>query len=180
MRAVPLLLLSLVLVCAALSGTAWSQAGDRDCTDFDTQEEAQAFFDSQGAGDPHDLDADGDGKACETLPSDQSVAAVVAGAPTAQPAQAAGAGPRTPRTPRTPRRPGEGSSPVSPTASSTPKGGLPETGGPVKGFGLAGSAFLIVGLALIAVVARRRFEPAESPVATGGNAAWGDDPLVGW
>lgn len=42
-------------------------AGDRDCKDFATQEEAQAFFLSQGgpASDPHRLDKDGDGIACE-------------------------------------------------------------------------------------------------------------------
>lgn len=41
---------------------------DRDCTDFATQEEAQSFFESSGPGDPHRLDGDGDGIACETLP----------------------------------------------------------------------------------------------------------------
>ena len=40
-------------------------AADRDCPDFATQAEAQAFFDIQGPGDPHRLDADGDGRACE-------------------------------------------------------------------------------------------------------------------
>jgi hypothetical protein len=42
--------------------------GDRDCGDFSTHDEAQVFFDSQGPGDPHKLDRDGDGVACETLP----------------------------------------------------------------------------------------------------------------
>lgn len=43
--------------------------GDRDCTDFKTQKEAQAFFISQGgpASDPHKLDRDKDGVACESL-----------------------------------------------------------------------------------------------------------------
>ena len=43
---------------------------DRDCSDFDTQAEAQAFFEQAGgpARDPHRLDGDGDGKACESLP----------------------------------------------------------------------------------------------------------------
>lgn len=36
-----------------------------DCADFDTQEEAQTEYDS----DPSGLDADGDGEACEELPS---------------------------------------------------------------------------------------------------------------
>ncbi|GAA3729576.1 hypothetical protein HDA32_000012 [Spinactinospora alkalitolerans] len=40
---------------------------DLDCSDFATQEEAQAVLE-QDASDPHDLDRDGDGVACETLP----------------------------------------------------------------------------------------------------------------
>lgn len=43
---------------------------DRDCTDFNSQEEAQAFFEAAGgpAKDPHRLDPDRDGIACESLP----------------------------------------------------------------------------------------------------------------
>ena len=41
---------------------------DKDCSDFSTHAEAQAFFESQVSGDPHGLDRDGDGLACETLP----------------------------------------------------------------------------------------------------------------
>ncbi|MEK7499939.1 MAG: excalibur calcium-binding domain-containing protein [Patescibacteria group bacterium] len=41
---------------------------DKDCGDFSTHAEAQAFFDSAGPGDPHGLDRDEDGLACETLP----------------------------------------------------------------------------------------------------------------
>lgn len=45
-------------------------SGDKDCTDFATQKEAQAFFISQGgpSKDPHKLDSDKDGVACESLP----------------------------------------------------------------------------------------------------------------
>ena len=39
--------------------------GDRDCSDFATRGEAQAFFIAQGPGDPHRLDDDRDGVACE-------------------------------------------------------------------------------------------------------------------
>ncbi|MCH7577670.1 MAG: excalibur calcium-binding domain-containing protein [Chloroflexi bacterium] len=42
--------------------------GDCNCGDFATHAEAQAFFESQGPGDPHGLDFDGDGIACESLP----------------------------------------------------------------------------------------------------------------
>lgn len=47
-----------------------SIANDRDCPDFSTQKEAQIFFESNGgpARDPHRLDQDKDGIACETLP----------------------------------------------------------------------------------------------------------------
>lgn len=46
------------------------QGGDKDCSDFKTQNEAQAFFFSQGgpSKDPHKLDVDHDGIACESLP----------------------------------------------------------------------------------------------------------------
>ncbi|GAA0344094.1 endonuclease YokF [Bacillus carboniphilus] len=43
---------------------------DRDCGDFDTQAEAQAFMEASGPGDPHRLDGnDNDGLACESLPA---------------------------------------------------------------------------------------------------------------
>lgn len=41
---------------------------DLNCDDFDTQEEAQAILDEDPS-DPHGLDADDDGIACEDLPS---------------------------------------------------------------------------------------------------------------
>ena len=41
---------------------------DRDCGDFSSQSEAQAFYEAAGAGDPHRLDGDDDGVACESLP----------------------------------------------------------------------------------------------------------------
>lgn len=41
---------------------------DLDCSDFATQEEAQAVLEEDPS-DPHRLDRDGDGIACESLPS---------------------------------------------------------------------------------------------------------------
>lgn len=43
---------------------------DKDCGDFKTHDESQSFFIAQGGPqkDPHKLDSDGDGVACETLP----------------------------------------------------------------------------------------------------------------
>jgi micrococcal nuclease len=40
---------------------------DRNCGDFSSHASAQAFFEAAGPGDPHGLDGDGDGEACESL-----------------------------------------------------------------------------------------------------------------
>jgi hypothetical protein len=45
-----------------------SSIEDKDCSDFDTQAEAQRFFEKHQPGDPHNLDGNGDGEACESLP----------------------------------------------------------------------------------------------------------------
>jgi len=78
-----LLVIGVVFLASLLTGGTGEVAGekvleeeseppveDRDCSDFATQEEAQAFFLSQGGpeNDPHHLDADNDGIACESLP----------------------------------------------------------------------------------------------------------------
>ena len=43
--------------------------GDDNCDDFDSQQEAQRFFERHDPeDDPYRLDADNDGKACEDLP----------------------------------------------------------------------------------------------------------------
>jgi hypothetical protein len=59
-----------VFITAALSfgfsGTA--QAADLNCSDFATQEEAQAVY-NQDPSDPNGLDRDNDGIACESLAS---------------------------------------------------------------------------------------------------------------
>jgi micrococcal nuclease len=44
-----------------------TSGGDKDCGNFSTHAQAQAFFEAAGAGDPHRLDRDGDGLACENL-----------------------------------------------------------------------------------------------------------------
>ncbi len=55
---------------AAISVNAHSQIKDRDCADFPNQRAAQIYYLSLGgpAVDPDNLDADGDGIACESLP----------------------------------------------------------------------------------------------------------------
>ena len=65
-RALALLLATIGLV--GFVQTPSNAVIDRDCGDFNTQGAAQTFFVNAGAGDPHRLDDDGDGRACETLP----------------------------------------------------------------------------------------------------------------
>jgi endonuclease YncB( thermonuclease family) len=55
----------------AAAGLPYDPNGpDRDCSDFETQAQAQAFYEAAGgpAEDPHRLDGNDDGKACESLP----------------------------------------------------------------------------------------------------------------
>ena len=74
-RRITSLLTALALVVAALiafSGTTANGAAlvDKDCGDFNTQKAAQDFFLNHGGpnSDPHNLDADSDGVACESNP----------------------------------------------------------------------------------------------------------------
>jgi hypothetical protein len=53
-------------LCFPMAGVAAAQ--DRDCNQFATQAQAQAFFNNT-PGDPFDLDRDNDGRACEWLPN---------------------------------------------------------------------------------------------------------------
>jgi endonuclease YncB( thermonuclease family) len=55
----------------AASGLPYDPDGpDRDCSDFRSQRQAQRFFRAAGgpSQDPHRLDGDDDGRACESLP----------------------------------------------------------------------------------------------------------------
>lgn len=63
--------LALVLALVGLTVSSPAHAvADKDCGDFDNQAQAQQFFIDQGGpqDDPHRLDSEGDGKACESLP----------------------------------------------------------------------------------------------------------------
>jgi hypothetical protein len=77
-----------VFAFAVLPSGAAAQGVDRDCADFATQAEAQSFFVGAGgpAADPHRLDADNDGVACESLPCPCAASAPATDQP-AQPAQ---------------------------------------------------------------------------------------------
>ncbi|GAA0977416.1 Thermonuclease [Nocardioides aquaticus] len=64
-----------IALAVALTGllgftTATAQAADKDCGDFATQKAAQTFYINHGGpqSDPHGLDAEGDGVACEGNP----------------------------------------------------------------------------------------------------------------
>jgi endonuclease YncB( thermonuclease family) len=59
-----------VLALLIAAGPDPAAGADRDCGDFSTQADAQSFFIDAGGprNDPHRLDADGDGVACESLP----------------------------------------------------------------------------------------------------------------
>jgi uncharacterized lipoprotein len=63
------LLLSLLVLLLSACDSAVSDS--YNCSDFDTQEEAQEQFEADGGPeeDPHNLDSDDDGIACESLPS---------------------------------------------------------------------------------------------------------------
>ncbi len=58
------------IAAVALALTAVpASAGDKDCSDFNTWREAQKFYKRHGGPqrDPHRLDGDDDGIACESL-----------------------------------------------------------------------------------------------------------------
>ena len=57
-------------VAASLSSNSPDEFEDRNCGDFDTWQEAQTFYEAEGGpgSDPHRLDGNGDGVACESLP----------------------------------------------------------------------------------------------------------------
>lgn len=64
--------MTVAAVAAVLLVVAWapnaSAQEEFDCEDFQFQEDAQAVLD-QDPSDPHNLDSDDDGVACESLPS---------------------------------------------------------------------------------------------------------------
>jgi Excalibur calcium-binding domain len=58
-----------VVAAAFALPAASATAGDKDCSDFSTWKQAQNFYKRHGGPryDPHRLDADHDGIACESL-----------------------------------------------------------------------------------------------------------------
>ena len=66
-RARSLSCICVLLGLALAAPAAQAQTEDRDCADFANQAAAQAFYLQQGSGDPHRLDGDADGVACELI-----------------------------------------------------------------------------------------------------------------
>ena len=64
------LVLALLIACGGSRADYDPLGPDRDCRDFKTEAEAQKFFIAVGGpeSDPHRLDRDRDGRACEALP----------------------------------------------------------------------------------------------------------------
>ncbi len=67
---IAVLCFGLVVAVQPAAGTPAVRPADRDCSDFDSQAEAQRYFVDRGGpdSDPDRLDADGDGRACDSLP----------------------------------------------------------------------------------------------------------------
>ena len=60
-----------VMLAVACGSSGFDPKGpDRNCSDFSRWEDAQAFYEKAGGPDedPHRLDGDGDGVACQSLP----------------------------------------------------------------------------------------------------------------
>ena len=78
--AVGLLALALSVAWSGSDSLTSAAGGDRDCADFSNQKKAQEFFNSHNpSSDPHGLDGDGDGVACEDNPCPCSTAGIGGG-----------------------------------------------------------------------------------------------------
>lgn len=76
MRLRHLLVVTSILLLLLAVDTSEVSSQDRDCADFDTQQEAQSYFESKGGSRSFNadlLDEDRDGLACELLPRGRSV-----------------------------------------------------------------------------------------------------------
>jgi hypothetical protein len=82
------------LVVAGFAVLPAPALADKDCPDFATQQEAQAYYEAHGgpAVDPDRLDADHDGIACEALPSSGRSGSATAPPVSTRPSAPAGSG----------------------------------------------------------------------------------------
>lgn len=145
-----LLLLAALCMALALAFAPAAMAQDEfDCSDFDTQEEAQAEYNSDPS-DPSGLDEDDgadDGLACETLPSGGSTASPTA-SPMAEETMMESASPAAE----------ESASSTATAEASATASPLPDTGGAVSPTALSVLAALLLvggGVASASIVRRR-------------------------
>lgn len=137
------------------------EAVESACLDFSSPQEAQAFFETEGGPehDPHGLDSDGNGVACDGV--DVGVLAesgniVLAQGTTPDPNSQGppGQGQTASPTPTTP-----GASPTSTATPATPTpSALPLSGGPVETYGITGGVLVLGGLLMSRVARSRRAE----------------------
>jgi hypothetical protein len=151
---VGVVVLATLTLVAMWSDVATVAAQDRNCSDFDTQQEAQDALESDPS-DTNNLDIDNDGTACESLPRDSGGGGGgTSGGGTSGGGTSGGGGSPAPRppspspapktqtspppAPKTPTTPPKTSSPApkipSPTPSPRPSDGtLMNAGGPANG-----------------------------------------------
>ena len=70
MRRMAFLLITALVLAMLAAPAALAQGADKDCADFSSQAEAQAYFEAHGGSPTNNvdnLDADHDGQACEDL-----------------------------------------------------------------------------------------------------------------
>lgn len=168
---------SLWLFVALVGGCVVSPAGAQEdpapgeesaCLDFASPDDAQAFFEAEGGPehDPHGMDSDGNGAACDGVEvgvlAESSDATLAQGAtpdPNAQgpPGSAGQASSPAPTTTgsATPT-PAATQTPASPTPSPS---ALPKSGGPVETYGITGGVLLLAGLLMSAAARSRRAKP---------------------
>ncbi len=139
----------------------YGQTSDLDCADFGSREEAQAALDADPA-DPSDLDADGDGIACEELfsaPPTQVEPPTQEDVPTGYEECeefVAQTGSKIKCLPLQ-EAPTTQQAPAAQEEASEMPNELPATGGPDLALpSLAGAALLLTGLVSLALASRRR------------------------
>lgn len=156
----------LFALAATVPSAAPAHAQDRDCGDFVFQEDAQAVFDADPR-DPHRLDADNDGIACEALLRRGALGSPTMRppSPTMTPASPTMTPPSPTMTPASPTMtpPSPTRAPTPPAATITPsqgvRGGLggSSTAGPSEwDIAIGLTCLTTAALATVYVVRRRR------------------------
>lgn len=157
------------------------------CYDFSSQEEAQEFYEDEGGPDqdPHGLDSDGDGIACEGM-SEVAVGAafgiILAQAATPTPTPSGSPSP-SPSGSASPTPSASASASASPIASTSPTpvpiaSALPKTGGPAYVFAIVALCLVLSGLFLVGFAQARRL--IMEPVSSRPQKRYDDYDLIGF